>query len=71
MSVYQVEEYYVFIDFKKEISQESVDAITELLSDEGYTDYEFQENNSKITVDDIPEEWQGQELEDQIESLVE
>jgi hypothetical protein len=68
MSVYQVEEFYIHITGRK-MSENAMEAIKKLLSDEGWRDYEFQ-GGGQIVVDGIPSEHEALELEEKIESLI-
>jgi hypothetical protein len=68
MSVSQVEEFYIHTTGRK-MSESTIDAIKELLSNEGWRDYEIQ-IAGQIVVDGIPSEHEALELEEKIESLI-
>jgi hypothetical protein len=68
MSVYQVEEFYIHIA-ECEVSESTIDAIKELLSNEGWRDYEIK-MTGQIVVDGIPSEHEALELEEKIQSLI-
>lgn len=68
MPVYQVEEYYIHMQISCNEQQKA--AIEGYLSDEGYMNYEFQENDTVLVVDDIPSEAEGDDLEDAINNLL-
>jgi hypothetical protein len=69
MSVYQVEEYYIHMSGLK-VSAPQKEAIEELLNDEGFSNYEFQDNDTVLVVDDITSESDGDTLESEIESIL-
>ena len=69
MTVYQVEEYYIYTTGVK-LSGKQKEAIKEHLSDEGYSEYQF-EDNGQITVDGISSEEDGETLEAQIYEIIE
>ena len=66
MSVYQVEQYYIFI--KKQFTEEEVLAIEKLLEDSGFSNYEFADHG--LVVDDFESESEGVALEAEIEELI-
>jgi len=68
MSVCQVEEYYLYINDLK-ISGQQKEAIEEHLSNEGFNNYEFQDGDTVLVVDDIPDESSGEMLEEEILAL--
>lgn len=70
MTVYQVEEYYLSIVFDGAVSKKAREGIESLLSDEGFSNYEFQDNDSVLVIDDIPSEHEGEALESQIIELL-
>jgi len=69
MSVYQVEDYYISMSGLN-LTDGQKSSIDELLSDEGYSNYEFQDNNAVLVIDDIPSESDGDKLEDQINEII-
>ena len=69
MPVYQVEEYYISIT-RLDLTVGQKSSIEEMLSDEGYSNYEFQDNNTALMVDDIPSESDGDALEDQLNEII-
>lgn len=62
MSVYQVEEYYVYIKFEDELSEDGKETLRQTIEDEGYTSYEI--TNNSVTVDGIESEQEGMQLEE-------
>lgn len=70
MSVHQVEEYYIHLEFKGSLSPNAHDEIESLLEDEGFSNFEFQDNDSVLIVDDISSEHEGEELEERIKQLL-
>jgi hypothetical protein len=60
MAVYQVEEYYISVA----IDERKKPEIEELLSDEGYTNYQY--NDGDLIVDDIESEEAGYSLEESV-----
>jgi hypothetical protein len=68
MSVYQVEEYYICTTGEK-INTEQRRAIEELLSNEGYSNYGF-ENDGQITVDGFSSEDDAEEIESAIYKII-
>lgn len=61
MSVYQVEEYYIHIEFDKELSDDEKDTLRKTIEDEGYDRYEI--TNTEVIVDGIESEKDGLMLE--------
>lgn len=70
MAVHQVEEYYLFMSGLT-LTEDSKTKIEELFSDEGWSNYEFQDSDSALVVDDIPDEMSGEALEAEIRELLE
>lgn len=69
MTVHQVEEYYIHMS-GLDITAEVKEQIEEHLSDEGYSNFEFQDDDTVLVVDDIPSESEGDDLESEIQSLI-
>ncbi len=69
MSVYQVEQYYLYMS-KLTMSEDQRDKIKEYLDGEGYG-CNFEENNTALTVDEIESESEGYDLEEQINLILE
>jgi len=69
MAVHQVEEYYICMT-ELELTEESKASIEKLLSDEGYSTYEFQDDDTCLVVDGIPDEGDGYTLESQIKEIL-
>jgi len=69
MTVHQIEEFYLHVNFNGKLNSEAKNAIEGHLSDEGYSDYEFQEEDSVLVVDSIPSEHEGETLEDEIKNI--
>lgn len=67
MTVYQVEEYYLCTTGMN-LNEKQKKAIEDHLSEEGYSNYEFQDGG-QLVVDDIPSEHEGEVLEDEIYKL--
>jgi len=70
MSVHQVEEYYVHMSGLK-ITEDQKKEIEEHLSDEGYANYEFQDNDTCLVIDDVQDECSGDTLEQFIRDIIE
>ena len=64
MSVYQVEEYYIHIQFDHELSDEGKDTLKQTIEDEGYDRYEI--TDKEVIVDGIETEQAGIDLEDKL-----
>ena len=62
MSVYQVEEYYVYIEFEYELSEDGKETLKQAIEEEGYTSYEIADKS--VTVDGIESEQDGLQLEE-------
>lgn len=69
MATYQVEEYYVHMS-GLELTQENKTDIEAILSEEGYSDYEFQDNDTVLVVDGIEDQHSGENLESMIEGAI-
>jgi len=67
MSVYQVEDYYIYISGLS-LTKDQTDQINKLLSDEGWSNYQL--SATELTVDDIPDEHSGYELEEELYSII-
>jgi len=65
MSVYQVDEYYIYLT-ELTITPEKRREITDMLAEECFTDYEYQDNETVLIVNDIPDEAEGEALEEKI-----
>lgn len=61
MSVYQVEEYYIHIQFDEELSDDGKETLRQTIEDEGYDRYEI--TNDEVIVDGIESEQEGLSLE--------
>lgn len=70
MPTHQVEEYYLHISLGRSLNDEAEDEVSEMLSEEGYANFEFQDNRSVLVVDDVPSEHDGDELEEKIKDIV-
>lgn len=69
MSVHQVEEYYIHISglsIDPGIKQE----IEDYLDDEGFSNYEFQDDDSVLVVDNIESESEGEHVEERITQII-
>ena len=64
MSVYQVEEYYVHIQFDEELSDDGKETLRQTIEDEGYDSYEI--TDTAVVVDGIESEQEGLELEEKL-----
>ena len=62
MSVYQVEEYYVYIEFECELSEDDKETLKQAIEEEGYISYEIADKS--VTVDGIESEQEGLQLEE-------
>lgn len=69
MSVYQVEEYYI-CTAGLSATNEQKSAIENLLREEGYSNYHF-EDGGQLFIDDISNVEEGEELESKIYELLE
>lgn len=67
MSVYQVEQYYVYTTGLN-LSDDQKTAIIEYLNNEGWSNYEIQEGG-QVVVDDFESEGEAQEVEEEIYRL--
>lgn len=61
MSVYQVEEYYVYLKFKVETSKDEQEEILACLEDLNFHDFEL--NELGLTVDEFSDEYEAEEFE--------
>ncbi|MDB4261396.1 hypothetical protein N9878_00875 [bacterium] len=68
MSVFQVEQYYVFIDGVK-FTSESKHRIENWLADKGWSNYEFQ-GNSTLVIDDFESESEAEQAQKEIINLI-
>ena len=68
MSVFQVEQYYIFIDGVK-FTPESKHRIENWLSDNGHSSFEFQ-GNSTLVVDDFEDQGEANSAERAILNLI-
>lgn len=64
MSVYQVEEYYIHIQFDEELSDDGKETLRQTIEGEGYDRYEI--TNDEVIVDGIESEQDGLELEEKL-----
>jgi len=69
MAVHQVEEYYVHMS-NLSINAATKEGIENYLSEEGYPNYEFQDGDTVLVIDDVESENDGDNLESQIESII-
>ena len=69
MPVHQVEDYYLNMNGLS-LSEAEKTSLEELLSNENYSNYEFQDDDTVLIVDDIPSEFDGDNLEDMINELL-
>lgn len=68
MSVFQIEQYYISITGKL-FTDDKQQSVRDLLSNEGYSDYEFQSDRDLI-VDGIEDEGDANILERKILNLI-
>lgn len=68
MPVHQVEEYYLHMNLN--IEEKEKQEIEGVLQEEGYSDYEFQDGGTTLVVDGIEDQSSGENLEEQIISLI-
>lgn len=64
MSVYQVEEYYIHIQFDDELSEDGKETLKRTIEGEGYDRYEI--TDKEVIVDGIESEQAGLDLEEQL-----
>lgn len=69
MSVHQVEEFYIHMSGLN-MTAEVKEQIEEHLSNEGYSNYEFQDVDTVLVIDDIPSECDGDTLESEIVEIL-
>jgi hypothetical protein len=69
MPVYQVEEYYLIMNGLN-ITEDQKSEIESKLEDEGFSNYEFQDDDTTLVVDDLTSESEGNTLEDEIRELL-
>jgi len=69
VTVHQVEDYFISMS-DLNLSDGQIAAIDELLEEEGYSNYEWQDDNKTLVVDDIPSEFDGDNLQDQIDEII-
>jgi len=67
VSVYQVEEYYIYISGLS-LTKDQSEQINKLLSDDGWSNYDLSE--TELTVNDIPDEHTADELEEELYSII-
>ena len=73
MPVYPAEGYYLCVIFGGNLHRDQVNEINDLLNNEGYGgygQYEFQENNSVLIVNNIDDEPEGERLERKVKELI-
>jgi len=70
MPVHQVEEYYLYINFGRSLNEDAENEVSEAIGEEGYGNFEFQDDRSVLVVDDIPSEHDGDMLEEKIKDIV-
>ena len=68
MPVHQVEEYYLHMNLN--IEEKGKNEIEGVLSEEGYSNYEFQDGDTVLVVDDIEDQSSGENLEERINGLI-
>ena len=68
MPVHQVEEYYLHMNLN--IEEKEKHEIEGVLSEEGYSNYEFQDGDTVLVVDDIEDQSSGENLEERINGLI-
>jgi hypoxanthine phosphoribosyltransferase len=68
MPVHQVEEYYLHMNLN--IEEKEKNEIEGVLSEEGYSNYEFQDGDTVLVVDDIEDQSSGENLEERINGLI-
>lgn len=61
MSVYQIEEYYIHIQFEEALSDDGKEVIKQTIEGEGYSQYEI--TDDEVIVDGIESESDGLRLE--------
>lgn len=64
MSVYQVEEYYIHIQFDEALSDDGKEVLKQTIEDEGYSQYEI--TDTEVIVDGIESEQDGINLEEKL-----
>ena len=64
MSVYQVEEYYIHIQFDHELSDDGKETLKQTIEDEGYDRYEI--TDTEVIVDGIESQQAGLDLEEKL-----
>ena len=64
MSVYQVEEYYIHIQFDHELSDDGKETLKQTIEEEGYDRYEI--TDTEVIVDGIESEQDGLDLEEKL-----
>jgi orotate phosphoribosyltransferase-like protein len=68
MPVHQVEEYYLHMNLN--IEEKEKQEIEGVLEEEGYSNYEFQDGNTCLVVDDIADQSSGENLEERINGII-
>ena len=69
MAVHQVEEYYIHISGHV-ITERARTDIESHLEQQGYAEYEFQDDFTVLVVDGIQEELEGDNLERELEIII-
>lgn len=69
MATHQVEEYYTHIS-ELSLTDKQKKHIEDWLCDNGYSNYEFQDNDSVLVIDDVESECSGDELEAQVFHII-
>jgi len=69
MTVNQVEEYYVYMSGLT-ITESQKKEIKDYLLEENHTNYEFQDNDTEIVIDDVNSEQEGEEIEYRINKIL-
>lgn len=64
MSVFQVEEYYIYIQFDGALSDDGKETLKQTIEDEGYDKYEI--TDTEVIVDGIESEYKALALEDKL-----
>ena len=63
MSVYQVEQYYIFINHCDIQDMEKKEKVEQYLDDEGWSSYDIDTQTHTITVDDFESEHEADNVE--------
>ena len=70
MSVYQVEEYYVYVEFGTNKDFELIHAALKSLMENHDIPHDYELNEATITVDDFKSERDAQEFESEILAMI-